>query len=101
MMRRAVEAALDVGLRADEDAVADLEGLEMLEADAAADLQAVAAAPRRRAPDAAAHHGVERLRRRSRSARRARPAPRGPYDAFSDSASPISKSGSGRVSWRP
>ena len=46
--RRAVEAPLDVGLRADEHAVADLERLEVLEADAAADLQSVAAAARRR-----------------------------------------------------
>ena len=40
--------------------VADLERLEVLEADAAADLQSVAAAPRSGAPDAAAHQRVER-----------------------------------------
>ena len=56
---RAVEPALDVGLRADEHAVADLERLEMLEPDAAPDLQPVAAAPCGGPPDAAAHQRVQ------------------------------------------
>ena len=59
MIGRAVEAALDVRLRADEHAVADLERLEMLESDAAADLQAVSAAPCGGAPDTAPHHDVQ------------------------------------------
>ncbi len=40
-----VESTLEVGLCADEHAVADLEGLQVLEADAAADLHAVAEPP--------------------------------------------------------
>ena len=58
--RRAVEASLNVGLGADEDAVADLEGLEMLEPGAAADLQAVSASACGGSPDATAHHDVNR-----------------------------------------
>ena len=58
--RRAIEAALDVGLCPDEHAVAELERFEVLEPDAAADLETVAAAASGGAPDAAAHHDVDR-----------------------------------------
>ena len=55
---RSVEPALEVGLCADEDAAANLEGLEMLEPDTFADLQTGADAPRDRAPDDRPHRRV-------------------------------------------
>src|SRR5262245_5700927 len=57
---RPVVAPLDVGLRADEHRVADLGAIEVLEAGAGADDQAVAGRARRGAPDRAPHHDVDR-----------------------------------------
>src|SRR2546427_2888156 len=55
---RPVEAPLQVRLCADEDAVANLEGLEMFEPDALPDLQARADPPRDRAPDDRPHRRI-------------------------------------------
>ena len=55
----AIEAALNVGLFADEHAVADTERLGMLEHGVAADADAVAELARQRAPGGAAHQRVE------------------------------------------
>src|SRR6185437_15023942 len=57
--RGPVESALDIGLCADEHAIADLECLKMFEADGRADTHSVAEFPGDRSPDRAAHQGVE------------------------------------------
>ena len=57
--RRTVEAALDIRVGADEHAVSEHERLEVLEPDAAADVQSMSAPASRGAPDAATHHDVE------------------------------------------
>src|SRR5437660_5452687 len=55
----AIEPALDVRLGADEDAGADLERLQVLEADAGPDAHPVAEPPAGGPPDGAPHHRVE------------------------------------------
>jgi hypothetical protein len=68
----AIVAALNVGLGADEDAAADLEGFGMLEAYAAADLQPRAALARASLPDRLAHEGIDKAITGGENGRRAR-----------------------------
>jgi hypothetical protein len=55
----AVEAPLQIRLGADDHAVAQLEGLEVLEADSTANVQRTSHAARQGTEEHPAHHGVE------------------------------------------
>src|SRR5260370_1233001 len=57
--RRAVKAPLNIGLGANEDAVADFERLQVFETHSTANLHAVAEFPRDCPPERPAHEGVE------------------------------------------